>query len=41
MLANMFGTLTGGVFLTGFTLNLGMNEFMIGLPIPNTEEFAH
>ena len=30
-LANMFATLTGGVFLTGFALYLGMNEFMIGL----------
>ncbi len=29
--ANMFATLTGGVFLTGFALYLGMNEFMIGL----------
>ena len=29
--ANMFATLTGGVFLTGFALHLGMNEFMIGL----------
>jgi MFS family permease len=31
MLANMFATLTGGMFLTGFALYLGMNEFMIGL----------
>ena len=31
MFANMFATLTGGVFLTGFALYLGMNEFMIGL----------
>jgi MFS family permease len=30
-LSNMFATLTGGVFLTGFALYLGMNEFMIGL----------
>jgi len=29
--ANMFATLTGGVFLTGFALFLGMSEFMIGL----------
>jgi MFS family permease len=29
--ANMFAALTGGVFLTGFALHLGMNEFMIGL----------
>jgi MFS family permease len=29
--ANMFATLTGGVFLTGFALHLGMDEFMIGL----------
>jgi MFS family permease len=31
ILANIFATLTGGVFLTGFALYLGMNEFMIGL----------
>ena len=31
MFANMFATLTGGMFLTGFALYLGMNEFMIGL----------
>lgn len=31
MFANVFATLTGGVFLTGFALYLGMNEFMIGL----------
>lgn len=31
MFANAFATLTGGVFLTGFALHLGMNEFMIGL----------
>ena len=31
VLANMFATLTGGVFLTGFALYLGMNEFTIGL----------
>ena len=29
--AHMFATLTGGVFLTGFALYLGMNELMIGL----------
>jgi MFS family permease len=27
----MFATLTGGVFLTGFALYMGMDEFMIGL----------
>jgi len=26
--ANMFATLTGGVFLTGFAIQLGMDEFM-------------
>ena len=31
VLANMFATLTGGVFLTGFAVYLGMNEFTIGL----------
>jgi len=31
MFTNMFATLTGGVFLTGFALYLGMNELMIGL----------
>jgi len=31
VLANMFATLTGGVFLTGFAVFLGMNTFMIGL----------
>jgi len=31
MFANVFATLTGGVFLTGFALYVGMNEFMIGL----------
>jgi len=31
MFANMFATLTGGMFLTGFALYLEMNEFMIGL----------
>jgi len=31
MFANIFATLTGGVFLTGFALYLGMNEFMIGV----------
>ena len=30
-LSNMFATLTGGVFLTGFAVYLGMNEFTIGL----------
>ncbi len=29
--AHMYATLTGGVFLTGFALYLGMDEFMIGL----------
>ena len=29
--ANTFATLTGGVFLTGFALQLGMSDFMIGL----------
>lgn len=29
--ANIFATLTGGVFLMGFALYLGMNELMIGL----------
>jgi hypothetical protein len=29
--ANMFAVLTGGVFLTGFALFLGMNEITIGL----------
>ena len=29
--ANMFAALTGGVFLTGFAIRLGMDEFMIGL----------
>ena len=29
--AHMFATLTGGVFLTGFAVHLGMNEMMIGL----------
>lgn len=29
--ANMFATLTGGLFLTGLALFLGMNELMIGL----------
>jgi MFS family permease len=29
--ANVFATLTGGVFLTGFALHLGMDEFAIGL----------
>lgn len=31
VLANMFATLTGGVFLTGFAVYLGMNPFLIGL----------
>ncbi len=31
VLANMFATLTGGVFLTGFAIYLGMNAFLIGL----------
>jgi len=31
VLANMFATLTGGVFLTGFAVYLGMNELTIGL----------
>jgi MFS family permease len=31
MFANMFATLTGGLFLTGFAVYLGMNEFMIGI----------
>lgn len=29
--ANAYATLTGGLFLTGFALYLGMNDFMIGL----------
>ncbi len=29
--ANMFATLTGGVFLTGFALFLGMNDLIIGI----------
>ena len=29
--AHTFATLTGGAFLTGFALYLGMNEFLIGL----------
>jgi hypothetical protein len=29
--ATVFATLTGGVFLTGFALYLGMSEFTIGL----------
>jgi hypothetical protein len=29
--ANMYATLTGGVFLTGFAVYLGMNTFLIGL----------
>lgn len=31
MFANAFATLTGGVFITGFVLYLGMNDFMIGI----------
>ncbi len=31
MFANMFATLTGGVFLTAFALYLGLDELMIGL----------
>jgi MFS family permease len=31
MSASVFATLTGGVFLTGFALYLGMDEFKIGL----------
>jgi Na+/melibiose symporter-like transporter len=31
ILANMYAVLTGGAFLTGFGLFLGMNPFMIGL----------
>ena len=31
LFANIFATLTGGVFLTGFALYLGMNDFMIGV----------
>jgi len=31
MFAHVFAILTGGVFLTGFALHLGMNDFMIGL----------
>jgi hypothetical protein len=31
MFANVFATLTGGVFLTGFAPYIGMDEFMIGL----------
>jgi hypothetical protein len=31
MFSNIFATLTGGVFLTGFALYLGMGEMMIGL----------
>lgn len=30
MFANIFGTLTGGAFLTGFALHLKMSELMIG-----------
>ena len=29
--ANIFATLTGGAFLTGFALHMGMNELMIGI----------
>ena len=31
MLANVFATLTGGAFLTGFALHVGMNELLIGI----------
>ena len=31
LLANVFATLTGGVFLTGFALYLGMSDAMIGM----------
>jgi MFS family permease len=31
MCAHVHGMLTGGVFLTGFALYLGMNEFMLGV----------
>ncbi len=31
MFAHMFATLTGGLFLTGFAVYLGMNELMIGI----------
>jgi MFS family permease len=31
MFANMFTTLTGGMFLTGFAIYLGMNESLIGV----------
>jgi len=31
MFGNAFATLTGGVFITGFALYLGMNDFMIGV----------
>jgi hypothetical protein len=31
MFANAFVTLTGEVFITGFALYLGMNDFMIGV----------
>jgi len=31
MFAHVFATLTGGVFLTGFALHLGMTDLMIGL----------
>ena len=29
--AHMYATLTGGIFLTGFAIHLGMNELMIGM----------
>ncbi|MEX1346863.1 MAG: hypothetical protein AB1Z31_03965 [Desulfobacterales bacterium] len=29
--ATVFATLTSGVFLTGFAIHMGMNEFAIGL----------
>ena len=31
MCASVFATLTAGVFLTGFALHLGMDEFSIGI----------
>jgi len=31
MFANIFATLTGSVFLTGFALYIGMNKLMIGV----------
>jgi MFS family permease len=42
MCANVYGTLTGGLFLTGFALYMGMNDFMIGLmmAIPSIVAFV-